>query len=85
MRDQRPSTTALDDLVRPLLHLLVFHQNLGFSGCEDTASQHRERQYHLGFKVPKLLPLRDFRARRRVLTKEDFAMPGNKCLTTGPY
>ena len=27
-------------------------------------------------QMPKLLPLKDFRARRRVLTKEDFALPG---------
>jgi hypothetical protein len=27
-------------------------------------------------EMPKLLPLKDFRARRRVLTKEDFAWPG---------
>jgi hypothetical protein len=27
--------------------------------------------------VPELLPLKDFRARRRVLTKEDFAIAGD--------
>jgi hypothetical protein len=43
----------LDDLVRPILHLLVLLQNLGFCGCEDTieAPHHGQRQYHLAVLV----------------------------------
>jgi hypothetical protein len=43
----------LDDLVRPLLHLLMLLQNLGFRGSENTieASQHRERQNHLAVLI----------------------------------